>query len=294
MSATPLVSVGLPVFNGEAHLAEALESLLAQTLADFELIVSDNASTDGTRAICEDFARRDPRVRYIRQARNVGAPANWNFVVREARGRFFKWASASDRCAPALLERCVGVLLADESVALCFGHTAYIDEHGQPAQLATNYVQALAERPSDRFIHIARNLARNDEQYGVIRTAALLRTGLERPYPHGDLVLMAELGLHGKFVQVPDTLLERRIEAGHWTGQMPAAQLEAMFWPESAPRFRAPAFRFHWDYLGASLTAPVAWRERLRTAAFALRYAYWRRGNLRRDLAAMAGRLAGH
>jgi glycosyltransferase involved in cell wall biosynthesis len=293
VNATPLVSIGLPVFNGEVHLGEAIESLLGQTLGDFELIIADNASTDGTRGICEGFAHRDPRVRYVRQTRNIGAPANWNFVARQARGRFFKWASASDRCAPTLLERCVGTLQADESAALCFGHTEYIDELGQPLELPTNYVEALADRPSDRFIHVCRNLARNDEQYGVIRTAALHRTKLERPYPHGDLVLMAELGLQGKFVQLPDTLLVRRMEAENWTGRMSTAKFESLFWPDSTPRFRAPAFRFHWDYLVAAISAPVAWPERLRAAAFTVRYAYWRRRNLRRDLATMAAYLAG-
>jgi glycosyltransferase involved in cell wall biosynthesis len=95
----PLVSVGLPVYNGERYLSRALDSILEQSLSDFELIISDNASSDTTEAICRDYARRDPRIRYVRQRENLGAPRNWNFVVHEARGRYFKWASASDYCA---------------------------------------------------------------------------------------------------------------------------------------------------------------------------------------------------
>src|SRR5688572_28337892 len=94
----PLVSIGLPVYNGERFLSEALDSLLGQTLADFELIVSDNASTDRTAEICLAYAARDARVRYVRQQTNIGAIRNWNFVARQARGQYFKWASANDFC----------------------------------------------------------------------------------------------------------------------------------------------------------------------------------------------------
>jgi glycosyltransferase involved in cell wall biosynthesis len=97
---TPLLSVGIPVFNGGGLLVEAIDSILGQTLADFELIIADNASTDETPTICAGYAARDSRIRVIRHRENIGAPRNWNFVARESRGRYFKWASASDRCAP--------------------------------------------------------------------------------------------------------------------------------------------------------------------------------------------------
>ncbi|MEO1397469.1 MAG: glycosyltransferase, partial [Pseudomonadota bacterium] len=92
----PLVSLGLPVFNGADYLAEAIESILNQSLADFELILCDNASSDQTESICRSFAERDARVRYIRQARNLGAAANYNLAFEEARGTFFKWCAHDD------------------------------------------------------------------------------------------------------------------------------------------------------------------------------------------------------
>ena len=107
MSQVPRLSVGLPVYNGENFLAESLEAMLGQSYQDFELIISDNASTDGTGDICRRYARQDSRVRYIRQPLNIGLARNHNCLVAEARGELFKWASHDDLYARDLLERCV-------------------------------------------------------------------------------------------------------------------------------------------------------------------------------------------
>jgi glycosyltransferase involved in cell wall biosynthesis len=284
MGSAPLISVGLPVHNGESFVARTLSSLLAQSLGDFELIISDNASTDRTAEICQDFAGRDARIRYFRQPRNVGAPANWNFVARQARGQFFKWSSASDICVPEFLESCVRPLLARDDLVLCFGRTAYIDENGDAVAMRDNDVEALDERPGDRFVRVCMNLCLNNEQYGLIRRDALMRTRLDRPYPHGDLVLMAELALLGKFKLVPQTLLLRRAAAGHWTGLMSKAQFDDLFWPDAKPKHPHVFVRRHLDYVRAALTAPVPWGERARAAAFALRFAYWRKGDIAREV----------
>ena len=92
----PVVSIGMPVFNGEPFLRRALDSLLAQDYSDFELIISDNGSTDGTEIICKDYASRDHRIRYVRQSYNLGSHENFNFVLREAWGEYFMWAAADD------------------------------------------------------------------------------------------------------------------------------------------------------------------------------------------------------
>src|SRR5690606_4946715 len=109
-------SIGLPVYNAQAYLAHALDSLLGQTYRDFELVISDNASTDRTEAICRDYAARDARVRYVRQAENQGANWNFNEVFRLARGELFKWAASDDLCEPTLMEKCVAVLDARPDV----------------------------------------------------------------------------------------------------------------------------------------------------------------------------------
>jgi glycosyltransferase involved in cell wall biosynthesis len=114
----PAVSIGLPVYNGERYLALAIRSVLEQTFEDFELIISDNASTDGTQEMAREFARADRRVRYQRMSRNLGPARNFNRLTLLARGRYFQWISHDDLWAPSLLAELVSPLDIDESVIL--------------------------------------------------------------------------------------------------------------------------------------------------------------------------------
>jgi glycosyltransferase involved in cell wall biosynthesis len=106
----PKVTIGVPVYNGEKYLAAALDTLLAQSFEDFELIISDNASTDCTEEIARAYAARDGRVRYERSGANRGCAWNHNRVFALARGRYFRWAAHDDLCAPTLLARTVELL----------------------------------------------------------------------------------------------------------------------------------------------------------------------------------------
>src|ERR1700758_837964 len=110
MSTPPRLTVGLPVYNGENYLAESIEALLGQTYEDFELIISDNASSDGTADICQRYRKQDSRICYIRQKRNIGLNPNHNFVIGQARGEMFKMASHDDLYARDLLKCCVEAL----------------------------------------------------------------------------------------------------------------------------------------------------------------------------------------
>ncbi|MCT7961886.1 glycosyltransferase family 2 protein [Laspinema sp. D1] len=116
---TPKVSIGMPVYNGEPFIREALDSLLAQTFTDFELIISDNASTDGTEAICQEYAAKDKRIRYIRQTENRGAAANFQFVLDEAVGEYFMWAAHDDTWTKDYLLNATNTL-TDRSISFCF------------------------------------------------------------------------------------------------------------------------------------------------------------------------------
>jgi Glycosyltransferases involved in cell wall biogenesis len=128
----PKVSIGLPVFNGEKYLREAIDSILAQTFTDFELIISDNASTDRTEEICKEYEAKDPRVRYYRNELNLGAAPNYNRLVELSRGEYFKWACHDDLCAPEFLEKCVEILEQNSPIILCYTRTLIIDENGKP------------------------------------------------------------------------------------------------------------------------------------------------------------------
>src|SRR3989304_6465989 len=117
---TPLVSVGLPVFNGNKYIEQAIDSILAQTYQNFELIISDNASNDRTQEICQAFVARDKRIKYFRNDKNLGAAPNFNNVFNLSSGKYFKWAAYDDLLAPDFLSRCIDVLESMPDVVLCF------------------------------------------------------------------------------------------------------------------------------------------------------------------------------
>lgn len=119
LNRNPAVSIGMPVYNGAQYIREAIDSLLSQTFTDFELIISDNASTDDTQSICTEYARRDPRVRYFRQAKNKGAVANFGFVLDCAKAQLFMWAAYDDLWAPNFLMDGKD-LLADKTIDFVF------------------------------------------------------------------------------------------------------------------------------------------------------------------------------
>ena len=139
----PRVSIGLPVYNGEAFIADAISSFRAQSFDDFELIVSDNAWTDATEDIVREFASADPRIRYLRSETNVGANRNFNRTYYFATGEYFKWAAHDDVVEPTFIERCVSVLNDDPTVVLVHSRTSYIGGNGEALRpLARGYLGA--------------------------------------------------------------------------------------------------------------------------------------------------------
>src|SRR3989442_255266 len=146
-SRRPRVSVGMPVYNGERYLAEAVDSLLAQTYEDFELIICDNASTDRTGEIARSYAARDTRVRYARNEKNLGAGGNFRRAVALASGEYFRWAASDDVCAPQSLARCVEVLDQEPAAVLAYPSTRFIDEHGRVTGRSEEHTSELQSRP---------------------------------------------------------------------------------------------------------------------------------------------------
>lgn len=147
----PRVTIGLPVYNGRNYLAQTMESLLAQTYTDFELVICDNASTDDTEAICRAFAARDERVRYFRNEENIGASANYNRVFELGRGMYFKWAAHDDLLAPAYLERCVEVLDQNPDVVLAYTQAKAIDGKGGIVKVYPGKHHFNSSDPRERF-----------------------------------------------------------------------------------------------------------------------------------------------
>jgi len=271
---TPIVSIGLPVYNGERFLREAVDALLAQTLSSFELVISDNASTDGTAAICAEYAARDARVRVLHQQNNVGLMRNWNLLVGEARGRYFKWSSANDLCEPTLLERCVEALENDPEAVLCYGRSHLISEDGQDLGAYPHDFELTAKRPSDRYHGLLLSLFLNNAITGVVRTAVLRRTRLLRLYPGGDIPLMQEIALAGTILLAPEAVAYRRMGGGY-SGNLSKAELMHLINPAQGSRIRLMELRRVLDRVATITGAPIPATEKLRALGFAARHSYW-------------------
>ncbi len=220
------VAIGMPVWNGEKFVSEAIESILGQTYGDLELVISDNASTDATAEICRSYANRDTRIRFIRQERNIGAAPNHHEVFRRSSGGYFKWACHDDFLDPEFIEACVRVLDADQTVTVCCPTTVLINEDGsllhyspQDDGMVDNYgnvwpvaanTQLTSPDPATRFATVLCNVDWCFEIYGLIRRSALERVSVMPSYYGGDKVLLAELSLLGRYHLLGAPSLYRR------------------------------------------------------------------------------------
>lgn len=258
----PRLSIGLPVYNGEDYLEQSLDALLGQTYGDFELIISSNASTDATDDICRKYEAQDSRVRFFRQPKNIGAAPNHDFVFRQSHGELFKWASGDDLYAKDLLSRCVALLDEHPDAVLSHSWTAAIDGDGNviqalPYPLATASPWAPDRLRSMLFSGDALPGAIcADDFYGVIRSDVLRRVKSHDSFYHADQVFMAELALHGPFVQVPDWLYFRR----HHPGRAHQANPTVTTWcanldPRRANRLRHPTVRLVGEYVAGYFAA---------------------------------------
>ena len=193
------MSVGVPVRNGARFLAETLDSLLAQSYADFELLISDNASTDETETICRAYAARDPRIHFFRSDVDLGLAGNYNFLFLQARGKYFKWAAADDLHEPDYLRRCVEVLDRDPSVVLAYCKSRFIDENGKPVVETDPGFDPRSEAARERLRYVIRSNRWVNAIFGLIRSEVLAKTPLLPRYPSGDYIILGELALLGKF-----------------------------------------------------------------------------------------------
>jgi glycosyltransferase involved in cell wall biosynthesis len=263
-SASPRVSIGLPVLNGERFLAGALESLLAQSFTDFELIVSDNASTDGTEDICRACADRDSRVRYSRADVNLGAAANFNRVFQGARGEYFKWAAHDDLIAPTWLARTVEVLDEDPSAVLCQSTVSTIDENGVPIGGADHVLPNVSgERAPVRFRDLVLIDHVCNDIFGLIRSDVLGRTRGLGGYIASDRVLLAELGLHGRFRTIPEPLFFVREHPGRSVNALPFHRRSSWYDPSAGTSRVFPHWRFYREYFALIARSDLTPAERL-------------------------------
>ena len=244
----PRVSIGLPVYNAEKYLDEAINSILSQTYTNFELIISDNASTDRTQEICLTYSKKDPRIKYIRNGKNLGAAPNFNKTFMLSSGEYFKWAPYDDLIEPDFLSQCVQVLNNRPDVVLCYARVNVIDENGafdveyNPGPVTNSL------NPQHRFANLMLHPEYAVQQMGLIRSICLCQTGLHRSFPSSDEILLAELALLGKFYELPDRLyLYRRHRAQSSHG----AQRSRIYFFDTS--LQGKILLPTWAYFGAGL-----------------------------------------
>lgn len=274
------ISLGMPVYNAAALLPQALEALLEQTFGDFELVISDNASTDQTEDICRDYAARDPRIRYVRQPVNRGASWNFNEVFRLARAPYFKWAAYDDLCLPTYLERCVEVLDRQPEVLWVHSRSRHINAQGEllngPNTPQVSYLAACRPapghckeptrddaRPSERFRAVLLGHGGCLDSYGLIRREVLEKTQLLIPVFGSEKVLMAELALWGRYAEVPEPLFLARVHPAA-AGYQRDAKRQRRFINPFGSRWQFGRWQLLKGYVRAVRHSPVNFSERQR------------------------------
>lgn len=263
----PKVSIGLPVYNGEKYLGAAVDSILSQDFEDFDLVLCDNASTDRTAEICQAYAARDKRVRYVRNATNIGAAPNHNRVVELATGQYFKWAAHDDVSKPGLLKRCVEVLeQAPPSVALVYPRFEIIDDDGNLIgdHEGVSSIETRAERPHRRVSHVLRRIGMGTAMYGLMRIETVRKTRRIASFDRSDYVLLAELSMLGELWEIPETLLSRRLHAGHSAAIHPTVKAINAWYNPTANGDRLPQReRLAVEYARSAFRLPIATTDKL-------------------------------
>jgi glycosyltransferase involved in cell wall biosynthesis len=284
------VGIGLPVFNGERYLAAAIESILAQDHAEFDLVICDNASTDATAEIARAYAQRDERVRYQRNAENLGAARNYNLAVQACGGDYFKWAAHDDVLEPSFLRRCLETLDADPHAVLAYPRTRIIDERGEKIESYDLRLPTDAEDPVVRFEALL-SIHRCFEIFGLIRRKALLETRLMEPFAHGDGILLAHLALRGTFAEIPEELFlaRRHPEQSMERFKQDYLRYAAWFDPRHEGRRLFPYWRIYRELLRAVQRSPLSARDRWRCYRCIARWMRYRRDRLFGELRFHAG-----
>ncbi len=298
----PRISIGMPVYQGGNYLRAALDSILAQTYKDFELVISDNGSTDSTPLICREYAARDPRIRYYRNESNSGAGWNHRRVAELATGEYYKWASHDDLIAPDFLEKCVSALDRDPTVVLVYAKTLFIDENGAPAgTYDPDTVGFDSNKPHVRFgvrtsrirppyPFLPRRLEDAHAIFGLMRLAALRSIPPFGDYGASDQLILAQLALIGRFHRLPEYLFLNRDHASRSVRAF-CGRRRQTFWlnPSKQEGIVFPEWRIVQEFASSIARGPISRFERLLCYWKFGGYIFWNWPRLARDLL-LAGR----
>lgn len=283
--ATPNITVGMPVYNAQPWVREAIRALLEQSYGDFVLVISDNASTDDTFDVCDSFARRDTRIRLYRNDRNIGVFRNYSKVFQYADTPYFKWASANDVCAATFLEACYAALLSNPAAVVAYPRTIVFTDDLGGGEPYSHDPDIRDKSPVERFKKVLREVRLNNAFNGLIRADALRTTTLDRSYLGSDIVLLAELALRGEIVRIPQHLFFRRVGTNAVSAQRDRQAERLFFEGERRNVLATPALDYHWHCLLCALGAPIELPEKLQCMTFAMHTFWWKRRQIWWELA---------
>lgn len=281
----PRVSIAVPAYNCERYIERCLRSLLAQTWQDFELVVSDNASTDRTGEICEDIARTDPRVRVVRRKDNIGGPGNFRYVYSLCKGEFHKWSTADDYWDPRYLEVCMQELEQQPDVVLCYTRTTMVDADNRPISNYDDNLNLTEASPRRRFNHVLEKIGLCNAHLGVIRRSALDRTLLIGNELGSDIHFLAELALYGQFRVVPEYLFFRRFHETSSSWDRSNMEHQRNYYNPGGKRgFSMHTWKKFRRLYGAIWRAPLPLRQKLQLSSDVGRSAVWNARDLVSDV----------
>ena len=285
MNKDRLLSIGLPVHNGEKFLKTALESILRQSFDDFEVIVCDNNSIDKTQSICEEFVKRDERIKYHRNQYNIGAASNYNLTFELSKGKYFKWCAHDDILAPRMFEACVAALEKRPEAVLAYPDVLMVDWEGNVLSSYINRTDTSSPLPSLRYGSLLAFGNKCYEVFGLIRSRSLKSTGLIGKFAHSDGVLLAELALKGQFVNVPEPLIMMRSHPEQsMTMVKDYRKYTIWFDPTKKMPFIFPYWRMHYEFLAALRRARLPGNEKAECYRVLIRFVFERWKLLAREL----------
>jgi len=207
-SNTPLVNIGIPVYNGQDGIARALYSILNQTYNNMQVLISDNASTDNTHEICERICAEDERVSYVRQPVNLGPTANFNAVLDLAQGDYFMWLGHDDWLSERSVEVCVETLEKNSDISLACGEAVYYQDGDESHRGVV--MQLPQESPQERVAAYYSLVAENGTFYGLMRREQLANRRI-RNIMGGDWLVVASMAFLGKIVTLPSISVNRAL-----------------------------------------------------------------------------------
>jgi glycosyltransferase involved in cell wall biosynthesis len=263
----PRVSIGLPVYNADKYLDNAIRSLLDQDFEDFELIICDNASTDSTPDICTRYSSEDSRVKFFCNKANIGIAANHNRTFILSQGKYFKWAAYDDEYPSSMLSRFVDELDRSSGlVSLVYSQCIHIDEAGFSTGIASDHLDSKHPQPYRRFLSLLRNLQVYNSIYGLMPADLLRRTRLLGLYPRSDRVLLSELIMLGVFVEIHEPLLRiRKHPQRTFTAYQKAKDLRELFMPGQGNKTHLLSMnmRMEIELIRSSMMIPLPFSDRM-------------------------------